>query len=140
EPDGSVLMAAPVCGYAAYSQLYASLIEQIWFLGRKNKDVMEMAGDEEVRQITERMALVLKEITRSEDDASRIQARILELVPGISSIAAGIGSGEDAASLIEKFLQTYITQHCWNLPYAKAVDWNQVREFFEAQKRALEAA
>jgi hypothetical protein len=133
-------MAAPIYGYAAYSQLYASLIERVAFLCSKQKPAADILKDEEIRRLTERMAYVVKEMTKSEIDIVYIQSDIMAIVPGLAAIAAGVTGKEDAAALIEKFILTYSKQHRWNLPYAKAVDWNQVHEYFQAQKRALEAA
>ena len=139
--DGSILIAAPIFGYSAYSQLYSSFIETVCAIIKSSKSPKgydKVMKNERVGQLAERMAVVASEMTKTQIS----KEDILRLVPGIATVAVNIESGEDAAMVIDDFLQAaaYAKQHQWNLPYARAANWEAVRDFFILQHEALFAA
>ena len=97
----------------------------------------EVANNERVSQLAERMALVASEMTKTKIS----KQDILSIVPGIVAVAPKIESGKDAVVVIDDLLlKPYAKQHQWNLPYAQPANWEAVRDFFILQREALVAA
>ncbi|MFH1846371.1 MAG: hypothetical protein ABH869_02310 [Candidatus Omnitrophota bacterium] len=130
EDDGSVLLGAPISGYSAYSQVYADLIKRIKNL-HDNKRSLEEIMDE-IAFLAEAMAEIRNDVMKEEIIT---KDEIILLVSDIINIL----NNENTSEKIQEYLKKHYTQHAWKLPYVQALNWEIIRERFDAEIRVLAA-
>ncbi|MFH1799193.1 MAG: DUF58 domain-containing protein [Candidatus Omnitrophota bacterium] len=124
EDDGSILMAAPVSGYTAYSQIYSDLIKKVQNL--RNAGENEDAITREAKPLIEAMAKI-KDVGQKHAFADT------SLISGIIRLVGACGKASEIIGYIKK----YQNQHTWSLPYVKEVDWKGFLERFKAEAKIL---
>ncbi|MFH1310187.1 MAG: class I SAM-dependent methyltransferase, partial [Candidatus Omnitrophota bacterium] len=131
--DGSILMAAPISGYAAYSQVYSDLIERIEILCKEEESVVIT---QHIVSLVKAMAIIQKTIVQSDDSVETIENEIMKISDGIIKIANEIDS-KNKMDLIKDFLKEYRKQHVWDLPYIKAIDWQEVVKRVKLEEKTI---
>ena len=131
ENDGSILMAAPVSGYTAYSEVYADLIRNIQNLraDKQSGDVIKA----EVKQLTGAMAKIKKDMIKIDENLRETEDNTDAFISGIIGLADTGGRESDIAEYIKK----YQNQHTWSLPYVKEINWEEFCERFKAEAKIL---